>query len=61
VTLEEALRDPHFAARGVFRRRLAGEKKSIVALPVPISDNFRAEEADLGYPALGEANELLGS
>jgi crotonobetainyl-CoA:carnitine CoA-transferase CaiB-like acyl-CoA transferase len=59
ATLEEALRDPHFAARGVFGKRLTAEDKSIAALPVPLSEHFRGDAQALGYPALGEANALL--
>jgi crotonobetainyl-CoA:carnitine CoA-transferase CaiB-like acyl-CoA transferase len=59
TSLEEALRDPHFAARGVFARRLAADSNSMIALPVPVSDHFRGDARALGYPALGEANGLL--
>ena len=58
-SVEEALRDPHFAARGVFAARLASGDREIAALPVPIDGAFRAQEAALGAPALGEANSLL--
>ena len=59
ATLEEALADPHFAARGVFDRKLAADGQCISALPVPVADAFRADEREAGYPQLGEANELL--
>ena len=59
VSVEEAIRDPHFAARGVFARELSAGEKTISALPVPVADAFRAESKSLGYPALGEANALL--
>jgi alpha-methylacyl-CoA racemase len=40
--LEEALRDPHFAARGLFDHRLTlAGGKDIMALPVPIDPHFR--------------------
>jgi crotonobetainyl-CoA:carnitine CoA-transferase CaiB-like acyl-CoA transferase len=53
-SMQEALRDPHFAARGVFARTLSDGGRSIPALPVPIAARFRGEAADAGYPALGE-------
>lgn len=53
-TMEEALRDPHFAARGVFARTLTEGGRSIPALPVPVDARFRGESTDAGYPALGE-------
>ena len=59
VSLEDALRDPHFAARGVFARTLQASDKSMTALPVPVADAFRAEETTAGYPELGEANRLI--
>ena len=60
VTLEDALRDEHFVSRGLFARKLTADGKSIAALPVPVAEGFRGAEQDLGYPGLGEANELLG-
>jgi crotonobetainyl-CoA:carnitine CoA-transferase CaiB-like acyl-CoA transferase len=59
TSLEEALRDEHFAARGVFAREVKAGEKSISALPVPVADAFRAREHTVGYPTLGEANDLL--
>ncbi|MGZ8210203.1 MAG: CaiB/BaiF CoA transferase family protein [Burkholderiales bacterium] len=59
ANLQDALRDPHFAARGVFERALSAAGKTIPALPVPVADAFRAPERATGYPALGEANEAL--
>src|SRR5258706_3875162 len=58
-SVEDALRDPHFAARGVFGAKLAAAGKTISALPVPVAPRFRAHEQSAGYPALGEANSLL--
>jgi len=58
-SVEDALRDPHFAARGVFGAKLAAAGKTISALPVPVAPRFRAREQSAGYPALGEANSLL--
>jgi crotonobetainyl-CoA:carnitine CoA-transferase CaiB-like acyl-CoA transferase len=45
-TLEEALRDPHFAARGLFSHRVAGPSgQTMPALPVPIDPAFRDDPA----------------
>jgi alpha-methylacyl-CoA racemase len=59
ASIKEALDDPHFAARGIFNRKLIDAGRSLTALPVPIADPFRSATADAGYPALGEANSLL--
>jgi len=59
TTLENAMRDPQFAARGVFTRKLAADGKTITALPVPVADLFRSENIESAYPALGEANGML--
>jgi alpha-methylacyl-CoA racemase len=60
VSVEEAIRDPHFTARRVFARALSGGGKTIPALPVPVAEAFRSSERSAGYPELGEANALLG-
>ena len=52
ASIEEALADPHFAARGVFDRRLTDGSRSIPALPVPIAEHFRGETLEAGYPPL---------
>jgi alpha-methylacyl-CoA racemase len=59
ATIEEAMRDPHFAARGLFAWGVAGEGGRIAALPVPVAPDFRAAPCDRAAPALGEANALL--
>ena len=59
TTLEQAMQDPHFAARGVFARRLSAGGQTIAALPVPVAGAFRGDSLDAGYPELGEANHLL--
>jgi crotonobetainyl-CoA:carnitine CoA-transferase CaiB-like acyl-CoA transferase len=42
VPLEQAIRDPHFAGRGLFAHRVQGAAgQSMPALPLPISDQFR--------------------
>jgi crotonobetainyl-CoA:carnitine CoA-transferase CaiB-like acyl-CoA transferase len=59
ATMEEALNDPHFKARGVFSRKVSADGKSIIALPVPVADVFRSPTIDAAYPALGNTNEIL--
>jgi crotonobetainyl-CoA:carnitine CoA-transferase CaiB-like acyl-CoA transferase len=57
-SIEQALADPHFRARGLFDRKLTADGKSIAALPVPIAVAWRGADT-AGYPAPGEANSLL--
>lgn len=59
--LEKAIREPHFAARGVFTHKLHAGDRSIAALPVPVAAAFRSEKTDVGYPELGEGNALLNA
>ncbi len=42
ATLEEAARDPHFRARGLFDWGLAGGGRRIAAMPMPLAPEFRA-------------------
>lgn len=59
VSLQEAVADPHFAARGLFSQRIAADGRSLPALPVPIAGCFRAE-SERSAPKLGAHNaELL--
>jgi crotonobetainyl-CoA:carnitine CoA-transferase CaiB-like acyl-CoA transferase len=57
-TLEEALADPHFQARGLFAHELQAGGRALPAVPVPVAPEFRRAAA-AGFPALGEANALL--
>ncbi len=59
ASVEEALADPHFVARGLFARKLAVGGQSIAAVPVPVDPQFRGEAAENTYPLLGEHNEIL--
>ncbi|WP_428852591.1 CaiB/BaiF CoA transferase family protein [Imbroritus primus] len=60
VSLEEASRHPHFAARGVFEARIGTTGGAhIPALPVPIAPAFRGPETVRRAPGLGEHNDLL--
>ena len=58
ASVEEALADAHFQARGVFARQLTADGRSIAALPVPVDRAFRRDAA-LGYPVLGADNQLI--
>jgi alpha-methylacyl-CoA racemase len=58
ASLEEALCDPHFRARGLFDHALEADERSIPAVPVPVAPEFRSA-APRGYPGLGEGNRLL--
>ena len=57
--VEEAVRDPHFAARGIFDRQLVADGRTLNALPVPVAAVFRSDELVQTSPALGEAEHLL--
>ena len=59
ASVEEALADAHFRARGLFAQVLVAEGRAITALPVPVDSAFRSEAAR-GYPALGADNALAG-
>jgi len=48
-SIEAALSDPHFAARGVFAAKLAAEGRQIAALPVPVAPQFRSQPGVEGY------------
>ena len=55
-TLEEAVRSPHFAARGLFTQTLDdGAGKTIPALPVPISPAL-VRDAARTAPLLGDTD-----
>lgn len=60
-TVEEAMDDPHFRARGIFDERVANDEGDIIsALPIPVSPRFRTRRGEaLSAPALGADNEEL--
>ncbi len=60
--VQSALRDPHFAARGVFASKLENELgATLAALPVPIIPAFRDQpNAPKSAPALGAHNPDFG-
>jgi alpha-methylacyl-CoA racemase len=59
ATMQEALDDAHFKARGLFNRKVSVDGKTVIALPVPVADVFRSAKMEDGYPALGSANGIL--
>jgi len=61
ATVQDALRDPHFNARGVFAHKLSGaDGATIAALPTPIARAFAADSKTARFaPALGADNDLL--
>jgi alpha-methylacyl-CoA racemase len=53
--LEEAIRDPHFVQRGLFAHQVATSSgKTMPALPVPISPQFREAPSPKKTPPLGK-------
>jgi crotonobetainyl-CoA:carnitine CoA-transferase CaiB-like acyl-CoA transferase len=59
ATLEEALRDPHFAGRGLFAHKVTGASGATMpALPVPIDPAFRGRATSKLLPTLGADNKI---
>jgi crotonobetainyl-CoA:carnitine CoA-transferase CaiB-like acyl-CoA transferase len=58
-TIAEARQDPHFLARGLFERAVVDGDRRITALPLPLDPQLQRPERALGYPALGDANDML--
>jgi len=56
LTLEEALREPHWRTRGTFGRSLAIGGKTIPALPSIVAPGFRDENTSCQAPELGQLN-----
>lgn len=59
-TVQEAMADPHFAARGLFAHKLVNTEGAVIpALPVPIDPAFRASpDVPLAAPVLGADNKV---
>ncbi len=58
-TLEEAVRDIHFQARGVFSRRVQVPGHVLPALPVPVVAPLRTPGERAPAPSVGEDNEAI--
>jgi alpha-methylacyl-CoA racemase len=59
ATMQEAVRDPQFRARGLFEHQVVTDRIRLTAVPVPVANAFR-DPAPAGYPRLGADNDLLG-
>jgi alpha-methylacyl-CoA racemase len=59
ATLEEAVADPHVAARGLFAHSLGFGGTTLPALPVPVASVFRGAPSRCTAPTLGESNASL--
>jgi len=57
LELQEAIGDPHMAARRVFDQQLLADGRILPALPVPISPELRAKSSAARAPRLGEHRE----
>lgn len=60
-TIEEAMHDPHFVARGVFGRRLSNEDGAqISGLPIPVAPGLTVSSSGIAAaPRLGRDNDEL--
>jgi crotonobetainyl-CoA:carnitine CoA-transferase CaiB-like acyl-CoA transferase len=58
-SLQEAMADPQFEKRAVFRRSVVAGEDAVPAISVPVNEQFRDPRTELSYPGLGEANELI--
>jgi len=56
LDMNEALNSKHFIERGIFSKKVSYQNATMMALPVPISDNLRRQEEVLSYPELGANN-----
>lgn len=56
ASMEEAMNDPHFAARGMFSRTVSNGSQSMPALPLPLVDVYRDPELSRSAPALPKAS-----
>ena len=58
-TLEEAIRDIHFRARGLFEREVTLPGHVLPALPVPVVPNLRSSSLEAPAPMVGADNASL--
>ena len=52
VTLSEAMRDPHFLARGLFERHVVAGAERLTALHPFLAPGLNASPSEAGYPRL---------
>jgi crotonobetainyl-CoA:carnitine CoA-transferase CaiB-like acyl-CoA transferase len=61
VGVQEAVKDPHFEARGLFTHSVVAGGRAMHALPTVISPQFASANHELASPGLGEhTQEILG-
>jgi crotonobetainyl-CoA:carnitine CoA-transferase CaiB-like acyl-CoA transferase len=58
ASLQDAVGDPHFTARGLFDRTISAGQGTLPALPVPIAECFRGA-GETSAPRLGADNATL--
>jgi crotonobetainyl-CoA:carnitine CoA-transferase CaiB-like acyl-CoA transferase len=58
-TLEEAVHDLHFRARGLFDREVALPGHVLPALPVPVASTLRRSARSAAAPAVGQDTEAI--
>lgn len=58
-TIEEAIRDIHFRARGLFERKVTLPGHTLPALPVPVVPNLRSPRIEAAAPMVGADNASL--
>jgi alpha-methylacyl-CoA racemase len=58
-SLEEAVRDLHFAARDVFARQVVLPDHVLPALPVPVVAALRRTEAQVPAPSVGQDTDCV--
>jgi len=63
ASLQDAMANPHFIARGLFAHGVAAsDGRRMPALPMPIDPAFRVPPGDVAAPALGaDTAALLGT
>lgn len=59
-SVEQAMQDPHFQARGLFDHRLLNETgDALIALPVPVTPGLRKHSPIAKSPSLGADSDAL--
>jgi len=58
-SVEDAVNNPQFRARGLFARKVETDAGAFTAVPVPIAERFRDPQPTASYPRLGADNGLV--
>jgi alpha-methylacyl-CoA racemase len=61
ATIQEALASEQFRARGLFDRTVVKGNAEMVALPMPIADEFRDQRRERAYAMLGDGSATASS